>query len=175
MSIAAMVSQEWTVMRERWSRTGGQSDIEALISGTSVPDWDIPANACVIARELGFNCTVFDVNSACSSFVVGVHVLRSLLLSGAVRCGTVFTCERYSLRLNYAECNNCVLFGDGAAGAVFEVVPGNPRGLELLEPMVASDPSGAHLVIIPVGGMFAQHGRAVQKFAITLVSGKLRW
>jgi 3-oxoacyl-[acyl-carrier-protein] synthase-3 len=167
MSIAAMASQAWTVMRERWSRTGGQSDIEALISGTSVPDWDIPANACVIARALGFNCTAFDVNSACSSFVVGVHVLRSLLLSGAGRCGAVFTCERYSLRLNYAECNNCVLFGDGAAGAVFEVAPGNPRGLELLDTMVASDPSGAHLVIIPVGGMFAQHGRAVQKFAIT--------
>ena len=121
----------------------------------------------MIARELGFNCTAFDVNSACSSFVVGVHVLRGLLLSGAVRCGAVFNCERYSLRLNYAECNNCVLFGAGAAGAVFEMEPSNPRVLALLDTIIASDPSGANLVTIPVGGMFAQHGCAVQKFAIT--------
>jgi 3-oxoacyl-[acyl-carrier-protein] synthase-3 len=60
-----------------------------------------------------------------------------------------------------------VLFGDGAAGAVFEVAPSPPRGLELLDTMVESDPSGAHLVTIPVGGMFAQHGRAVQKFTVT--------
>jgi 3-oxoacyl-[acyl-carrier-protein] synthase III len=121
----------------------------------------------MIARDLGISCTAFDVNAACSSFVVGVHVLRGLLLSRSVRCGAVFTCERYSLRLNYAECHNCVLFGDGAAGAVFEVAPSPPRGLELLDTMAASEPSGAHLVTIPVGGMFAQQGRAVQKFAIT--------
>jgi hypothetical protein len=55
----------------------------------------------------------------------------------------------------------------GVAGAVFEVAPSTPQGLELLDTMVVSDPGGAHLVTIPVGGMFAQQGRAVQKFAIT--------
>jgi 3-oxoacyl-[acyl-carrier-protein] synthase-3 len=60
-----------------------------------------------------------------------------------------------------------VLFGDGAAGAVFEMEPSNPRGLALLDTIIASDPSGANLVTIPVGGMFTQYGRAVQKFAIT--------
>lgn len=154
-------------MRHRLRKTGGQPHPDVLISGMTIPEWGAPANACMIARELGVNCTAFDVNAACSSFVVGVHVLRSLLVSGAGRCGAVFTCERLSLCLNYADRNSCVLLGDGAAGAVFEVAPSMPRGLELLDTMVASDPSGAHLVTIPVGGMFAQQGRAVQKFAIT--------
>jgi len=167
MSIAAMANQTWAVMRERLPRTGGPPRLDLLISGTSIPDWGAPANACMIARELGVNCTAFDVNAACSSFVVGVHVLRSMLMSGSGRCGAVFTCERLSMCLNYAEYSNCVLLGDGAAGAVFEVAPSTPQGLELLDTIIASDPSGANLVTIPVGGMFAQHGRAVQKFAIT--------
>ena len=59
-----------------------------MIAGTG-PDFDIPANACVIAGSR-FGCTCFDVNSACSSFVVGLNVARSMMLSGQLRVRLCF-------------------------------------------------------------------------------------
>ncbi len=139
---------------------------DTVICGTSVPDFDIPANACSIAGRLGWDAVAFDVNSACSSFVVDLHVASSLVSQKSSQTVAIFNPERYSLRLDYADRATCVLFGDGCAATLLQNTP-NPGSLELIDTIISSAPIKYDVVRIPVGGYFTQDGRAVQKFAIT--------
>jgi 3-oxoacyl-[acyl-carrier-protein] synthase-3 len=165
MSIASMSEPAWAVLRDRYPDLNPAA-IDALICGTSIPDFDIPANASTIADRLGLSCLSFDANSACSSFVLNLHLARSLILSGAHKKIAVFNPERYSLRMNYADRNSCILFGDGCSAAIISS-QAKQGALKLIDTVIVSDPSGYDLVKIPDGECFAQNGKAVQKFAIS--------
>ena len=153
------------------SQSTGSADrthppVELLIGGTSVPDWDIPANACATAAALGLGVPAYDVNSACSSFVVNLHVARGLLEAGIHDSIGIVNVERYTTRMDFTDKASCVLFGDGACASILTTKPA-AKGLQLLDTIVHSDPAGYRLVQIPTEGMFSQNGRAVQKFAVT--------
>lgn len=166
MTMAQMSKEPWRMALER-ARSGNRDVApDHVIAGTSVPDWDIPANACSIAGSLGLQVAAFDVNSACSTFVVNLHVARGLLLSGASKTCAVINAERYSTRVDYTDRASCVLFGDSASAAILETAP-DAKGLELIDTVVRSDPSGYEHVRLPDGGFFSQNGQAVQKFAVT--------
>ncbi|MBM4253372.1 MAG: ketoacyl-ACP synthase III [Deltaproteobacteria bacterium] len=164
MPIGEMCREPWRMAKERSAQA--YYDPNVVISGTSVPDWDIPANACAIAATLGLETTAFDVNSACSSFVVDLHVARGLLLSGQATDIAIFNAERYSTRVNFADRASCVLFGDGAAASIVSTRPG-ARGLAVRDTVVISSPAGSQHVKLPDGDFFSQNGAAVQKFAVT--------
>ena len=139
---------------------------DLIICGTSNADYEIPAAACAIAGELKLDGPCFDVNSACSSFPVDLHVARAFIKSGIYNDILVFNVDRYTSRLDYNDRKNCILFGDGAAVAwISSTRP--PSGFEILDTSVESDSSGYHLVSVPMYGTFHQNGAAVQKFAIT--------
>jgi 3-oxoacyl-[acyl-carrier-protein] synthase-3 len=167
MTMAEMSRKPWAMALERAQAGGRRVTIDQVIAGTSVPDWDIPANACAIAGALGLECTAFDVNSACSTFVVDLHVARGLLQAEAARAVAVFTAERYTTRLDYTDRSSCVLFGDSAAAAILETAPDATAGFELIDTVVRSSPAGHEHVRLPDGGTFSQNGHAVQKFAVT--------
>lgn len=168
LSIAQMAKEAFSLAKYRYPQV--DQNVDMLICGTSIPDFDIPANACIIAEGLGIQCPSFDINSACSSFIVNLHFARSLLLNGTCKKILISNPERYTLRLNYQDRSSCVLFGDASTIAVLEAVNddelGN-EGFELIDTMVNGDPFKYKLVVIPDGGMFSQEGTAVQKFAIT--------
>lgn len=166
MTMAEMSRDAWRIAKERAEKGGRTLNVDQVISGTSVPDWDIPANACSIAGALGIEAAAFDVNSACSSFVVNLHVARGLLEAGAAKTAAIFNAERYTTRVDYTDRSSCVLFGDSAAAAVLETAP-DARGLELIDTVVRSSPAGYEHVRLPEGGTFSQNGQAVQKFAVT--------
>lgn len=166
MTAAAMCREPWQMVQRRANAAARQVMVEQLIAGTSVPDWDIPANACAIAAATELECAAFDVNSACSSFVVGLHVARCLLQANAVKTAAIFTAERYTTRVDFSDRSSCVLFGDSATAALLEVSAG-ASGLELLDTVIHSSPSGFEHVRLPEGGFFSQNGKAVQKFAVT--------
>jgi len=163
MSIAQMSRKAWDVLEKR--SPDSLKGLDSLSCGTSVPDFDIPANACTIAAEIGADCFAFDVNSACSSFVVNLHIARSMIQAGTAKKMALFTPERYSLRLDYTDKASCVLFGDGCAAATVEL--NGSSGFEIIDTIVTSTPDKYELVQIPVDGYFFQNGKAVQKFAIT--------
>lgn len=140
-------------------------DIDAVICGSSVPDYDIPANACTISARLKLQCPSFDVNAACSSFIVDLHTARGLLTSGLHKKMAIFNPERYSLRIDYTDRTSAALFGDGCSAAI--VRSDALKGLEVLDTLIRSDPEKFETVQIPVGGTFRQSGQSVQKFAIT--------
>jgi 3-oxoacyl-[acyl-carrier-protein] synthase-3 len=165
MSIATMSEPAWALLRERYPDLNPAA-IDAVICGTSVPDFDIPANASTIAERLGLSCLTFDANSACSSFVLNLHLARNLIRSGAHKKIAIFNPERYSLRMNFNDRNSCILFGDGCSSAIISDQE-KPGALRVLDTIIVSDPSGYDLVKIPDGDIFSQNGKAVQKFAIS--------
>lgn len=162
-SIADIAEKAWESMS---GSLPGDYCPDLLMCGTSVPDYAIPANACTIAKRLNFRTASFDANSACSSFVVNLHLARSLIASGFHKKVSIFNPERYSLRLNFEDRNSCVLFGDGSACAAVSN-EADLGGLKIIDTIIDSDPQGCELVQIPDDGFFSQNGKAVQKFAIT--------
>jgi 3-oxoacyl-[acyl-carrier-protein] synthase-3 len=164
LPIADMAAGAWPLASER-ARLDSPG-LDTMICGTSIPDYDIPANACVISARLGACCPSFDVNSACSSFVVNLAVARGLIASGASRAIAIANPERYSTRVDFTDRANCVLWGDGCAMSVVEATTSKP-GLRVLDLVVQSSPESYQHVRMPVGEWFQQNGRAVQKFAVT--------
>lgn len=161
--IASFAKSAFECLQKRKNVTTWQGEW-LVICGTSVPDWDIPANACVIAAKLGLQGVAVDINSACSSFVVDLHFARQMLATDRQRKVLICNPERYSLRMDYRDRSSCVLFGDGSACAVVE---SSGKGLAIIDTKVYSHPADCDKVVIPDGGTLTQQGKAVQKFAIS--------
>ena len=140
------------------------SDIGLVIAGSSASDWQSPADACMVAAELGIDVPAFDVNSACTSFLAQMHVLSMMqpekLPDFILICGA----DSLTKTVDYADRSASVLWGDGAAAAVIST---RERGAaRVLGTTFASRPSGADKVVVPRAGYFGQDGRTVQTFAI---------
>jgi 3-oxoacyl-[acyl-carrier-protein] synthase-3 len=164
-SIASMAEKSWQLAQRRASAL--TIDIDTVIGGTSVPDDDIPTNGCVISHRLGLErVRAFDVNSACSTFVVQCHVMRGLVASGMTKEGAIFCAERYTTRMDFSDRRNSILFGDASVTALVSST-NRPGALKLIDSLVESSPSGWEHIRIPDGKFFHQNGAQVQKFAIT--------
>ncbi|MEZ4219232.1 MAG: 3-oxoacyl-[acyl-carrier-protein] synthase III C-terminal domain-containing protein [Myxococcota bacterium] len=140
------------------------SQIGMVVSGCSAPDSASPCEAAYIARELGLEVPVFDVNSACTSLFAQLYVL-SLMRDDALP-PFVLVCapEALSRTVDYRDRSAAVLWGDAAAAAVVSLrEPGRAR---ILGNRLRSSPEGAPFVVVPRLGHFAQEGRKVQMFAI---------
>ena len=138
---------------------------QLLLLGTSIPDFEIPANATSIAAKLKLSCCSFDVNSACSSFIVDLSVAKAMLENDSYNSAAIFNVERYTTRLDFTDRRSAILFGDGATAAFIEKHE-RTRGLKVIDILVKSDPSGYDMITIPNLGFFTQNGAAVQRFAI---------
>lgn len=165
MTAATMNEHAWNVARERAPIV--VESIDTVIGSAAVPDFDIPVNACITAAQLGMErIRGFDVNSACSTFVMQCHVMRSLIDSKMTREGAIFCADRYTTRLDYSDRKNSILFGDSAIAAAVSATA-KPGSLKVIDTIVESAPSGWEHIIMPAGKNFYQNGPAVQKFAVT--------
>ena len=102
------------------------ADIGCCICATlSAPD-ATPSVACQVqaALTLPENCPALDVNAACSGFLYGTAVARGLLATMGGRYALVVGCEALSRLMDPADRSTCVLFGDGAGAAIFELTAG---------------------------------------------------
>ncbi|MGZ3694264.1 MAG: 3-oxoacyl-ACP synthase III family protein [Bdellovibrionota bacterium] len=154
-------------------------DIGMVVAGCCSPDNSIPAEACVIAAELGLNVPAFDLNSACSSFAVQLHNLRAMRPEALPDYVLVVNAENNTKIVDYSDRRTAVLWGDCTTAAI--VSTRKPSRFAVTYSTIASDPSGWDKVVIPTGGKFSQNGHAVQTFAIrksiatlSLLRGKAR-
>ena len=110
--------------KQALSRSGlAPADISCCICATlSAPD-ATPSVACQIQAALSLpeNCPALDVNAACSGFLYGTAVARGLLATMGGRYALVVGCEALSRLIDPTDRSTCVLFGDGAGAAVFEL------------------------------------------------------
>jgi len=140
------------------------SDIGMVVAGGCSPQFLIPAEACIVAAELGIEAPALDFNSACSSFLAHLHFLERMQPESLPEFILTVNVENTTRTVDYRDRSTAVLWGDGTAAAVVSTrVPARAR---VRRTTFASDPSGWEKVRIPAGGFFEQDGSAVQGFAI---------
>jgi 3-oxoacyl-[acyl-carrier-protein] synthase III len=149
-----------------------KNQIGLVIAGGCSPDHTIPAEACIIANELGLSVPAYDISSACSSFAVQLHQLRSMRPETLPDYILVVNAENNTKIVDYSDRRTAVLWGDCTSAAILS--PRKPSRFALTYSTIASDPSGWDKVMIPTGGKFFQNGQAVQGFAIRKTISTLR-
>jgi 3-oxoacyl-[acyl-carrier-protein] synthase III len=126
------------------------SDVDLIILGTCSPDYQMPATACLVARDLGATrAAAFDLGAACSGFVYSLATANGFIRSGMYRNVLVIGVEVLSRFLDWTDRTTCVLFGDGAGAVLMQASdqPGGMSGFELF-----ADGSGYDGIIVPAGG-----------------------
>ena len=102
--------------------------VDGIIMATIIPDQPVPAMASALARKLGVpRALAFDLNAACSGWLYGLEVGRSLIRGGTAKNIIVVTAELLSRITNPKDHETAFLFGDGAGAAVLTNAEGGHR------------------------------------------------
>lgn len=128
------------------------ADVDVLIVPTCTPDHMFPSVAALAADRIGANrAAAFDLQAACSGFIYGLAQASALVESGLAENVLVVGAETFSRVVDPADRGTCVLFGDGAAGALVTRgaadAPAGFLGFDL-----GADGSRGDQLIVPVGG-----------------------
>ncbi len=125
-------------------------DVDAIICATFTPDTLCPSTACHIQAKIGAkNALAFDLEAACSGFLYGLTIAKSLITTGVCKTAVVLGAEAMSRFTDYQDRTTCVLFGDGAGAVVVQADA--PQG-RILSEYLGADGTLAEQIIIPAGG-----------------------
>lgn len=97
------------------------SDIGAIVVASMSADLATPSIAAILQRELRLpEVPALDINAACSGFIYGLEIARSLAAVSGRRYALVVGTEQLSRLLSMEDRSTAILFGDGAGAAVIE-------------------------------------------------------
>ena len=147
-------------------------DVGMVVSGSSAPDYVIPAEAAIVAAELGIDVLCFDLNSACSTFGVQLKFLSDMRPEALPPYILVVNPENFTRTIDYSDRRTAALFGDGSSAAVVSASVPSKMVFEAF--FSDSNPLSWDKVCIPRLGHFWQNGSAVQGFAIRKTTESLR-
>jgi 3-oxoacyl-[acyl-carrier-protein] synthase III len=140
-----------------------KQDVGLVLSGGCSPQWSVPAEASMVAKELELEVPAFDMHAACSTFGLHLHYLSKM--GDAVPDYVLCLCIENNTRvIDYRDRSGCVLWGDGSSAAI--VSTKHEGRAQVLSSSFGGSPAGALDVTVPRYGFFAQNGSKVQKFAI---------
>src|SRR5690606_28699687 len=152
------------------------ADIDLVIVATTTPDRIFPSTACLLQQRLGIHgCAAFDVQAVCTGFVYALGIADKFVRTGSARCALVIGAETLSRITDWSDRQTCVLFGDGAAAAVFSRGPAE-RGV--IRSLLRSDGGAAGILQLeglsaatgPTGPFIRMDGKQVFKLAVSEVS-----
>ena len=125
-------------------------EIDLVIVGTATPDMKAASTAAYTATHIGAtNAFSFDLEAACSSFLFGMSVASSYIVSGKYKRILLIGADKNSSMINYKDRATCIIFGDGAGAALFEP---NTEGFGLQDELLRSDGSGRDFLQATYGG-----------------------
>lgn len=150
----------------------GPETIDLIIVATGTPDYSMPSTATVVQYNLGVKQGgAFDVAAACSGFVYGLTLTKSLIETGQVKRALVIGAETMSRLVDWEERGTCILFGDGAGAVIVEAQDGNRRGI--LAASMAADGSNVDILRTSGGvsttqtaGVLSMNGQEVFRHAV---------
>lgn len=94
-------------------------EVDLILVSTISSNVILPCAACEVQRELGaVNATCFDLNAACTGFLLGYNTAAAYLAAGVYQTALVIGSESLSNLTNWKDRSTCILFGDGAGAAV---------------------------------------------------------
>jgi 3-oxoacyl-[acyl-carrier-protein] synthase III len=131
------------------------AEIDLIIVATVTPDTVFPATANWLQGKLkNTKAWSFDVNAGCSGFVYALSVASAVLEAGPNRYALVVGSEKMTTLCDMTNRDHCVLFGDGAACLLLEIVDDahNPQGFGLKHFFHVSDGTLAPILVQNGGG-----------------------
>ncbi|HET7203996.1 MAG TPA: ketoacyl-ACP synthase III [Steroidobacteraceae bacterium] len=134
------------------------ADVELIVIGSCSFDDQVPNQASGLQVRLGARrAAVYDVNTACTSFLYALSTANALIRTGVVRNAVVVGGELISAFMDWDNRGVSVLFGDGCAAVVLEATE---REEGLLAEKLGCDSDGRPtLVVEGMGGRYANVGR----------------
>lgn len=170
---------------ELFAKTGTKpEEIDLILVATTTPDYVFPSCAAVVADKLGVkNALAFDLQAACSGFIVALTNAASFIESGRYKKILVFGAEKMSSITNYDDRTTAPLFGDGAGVVLVEPTT---EDVGVMDSLICTDGSGGKHLMLKAGGSahpasietverkehsVYQEGQYVFKHAVTNMAG----
>ena len=152
-------------------------EIDLLIVSSVSSEQLLPCTACSVQKELGaVNAAAFDLNAACSGFIVAYQMAAGQIKAGLSKKALLIGVECLSNIVNWKDRGTCILFGDGAGAAVISAEEeGNIEIPSVLhydgsigEVLTCKNPTGERKDG-SLEGYVAMDGREIYKFAVRQV------
>lgn len=125
-------------------------EIDLILVATTTPDYIFPSLAAVVADKLGIkNALGFDIQAACSGFIVALTNAASFIESGRYKKILVFGAEKMSAITNYEDRTTAPLFGDGAGVVLVEPTT---EDFGVMDSLLFTDGSGGKHLMLKAGG-----------------------
>jgi 3-oxoacyl-[acyl-carrier-protein] synthase-3 len=148
------------------------ADIGLVMAGCCTPGYATPAEAAMVAAELGIDALCLDVNSACTTFGMQVDLLGKMTAAGLPPFILIVQPENFTRAIDFSDRASAVLFGDASTAAVLSGSVKAPA--TFVEVAAGTNAAAWEKVTIPPDGHFRQDGHAVQGFAIRRMTDSLR-
>jgi 3-oxoacyl-[acyl-carrier-protein] synthase III len=138
-------------IEDLFSKTGtNPAEIDLVICGTTTPDHIYPSTASMAAEKVGIkNALAFDLQAACSGFIVSLETATSFIESGKYKKVLVIGAEKMSSITDYTDRTTAPLFGDGAAVVLVEPTT---EDLGVIDSIMHTDGVGLKHLHIKAGG-----------------------
>jgi 3-oxoacyl-[acyl-carrier-protein] synthase-3 len=139
-SLKAMSRAGWTAQ-----------DLDVIMVATVTSDYPFPSCACTLQSKLGARqAAAFDISAACTGFIYGMSLARSMILAQQCRRILLVGVETLSRITDYTDRSTCILFGDAAGAVVIEGSEEPDRGIRSV--VIGSDGDQGDLLYMPGGG-----------------------
>ena len=161
--------------------------IDLVIVSTITPDFHGASTSPTVASQINAsNAYAFDINAACSGFLYGMSTATSYIESGRYKKVLLIGADKMSSIVDYDDRATCIIFGDGAGGALFEP---SDSGYGWEDEYLRSDGSGRMFLNIKGGGSLFptsektledgmhnlyQDGKSVFKYAVSEMSNAVQ-
>ena len=126
-------------------------EIGALIFSSHSPDYRRPSTAFVLQYRLGIpkEAVCYDISLGCSSLVVGMQTVASIMQTGDIRKALLFVGDTAGKSVYPEDRSSAMLFGEAGAVMLLDKTDNSQNEINAL---VRSDGSGFKYMIIPGGG-----------------------
>ncbi|NDP19733.1 MAG: ketoacyl-ACP synthase III [Paludibacter sp.] len=168
-------------IEDLFAKTGTKpEEIDLVICGTTTPDHIYPSCASMAAEKVGIkNALAFDLQAACSGFIVALSTATSFIESGKYKKVLVMGADKMSAITDYTDRTTAPLFGDGAAVVLLEPTT---ESFGVIDSLIYTDGVGFKHLHVKAGGSAMpttketlekglhytyQEGTNVYKYAVT--------
>lgn len=102
-------------------------EIDLILVATSSSETILPCTACEVQKTVGaVNAAGYDLNAACTGFVLAFNTAQAYISAGLCRTVLVVGAESMSNLIDWTDRSTCILFGDGAGAVLLKAEKGTP-------------------------------------------------
>ena len=123
-------------------------EVDLILVSTISSNVILPCAACEVQKEIGaVNATCFDLNAACTGFILAYNTAAAYIAAGVYKTALIIGSESLSNLTNWNDRGTCILFGDGAGAAVLAAQPEASETSETTDKPEASENDTSKLFI----------------------------